>query len=176
MNIGIYQEYEIPTQWHEELTNLKSRCFPNHQHDRSYYKQLPHFRFICTDNGKIVGHIGVDHRVIRVADEIFRIFGLIDVCVDEQYRNKSIATSMIEKVFALGQETGIDFLFLIASDHRVYEKNKFQVVNELCSWLRIHDHRNYGVAVENLEQEIMIRKVGNRDWPKGPIDLLGYVF
>ena len=83
---------------------------------------------------------------------------------------------MIEELFTLGQQKGIDFLYLMATDHRLYEKNKFQVVNELCSWLRIHEHRNFGVAVENLEQEIMIRKVGKRDWPKGPIDLLGYMF
>ena len=77
MNIGIYQEYEISPEWHQELTELKARCFPSSPGGRSYYKQLPHFRLICTDNDKIAGQIGVDHRVIRVVDEIFRIFGLI---------------------------------------------------------------------------------------------------
>ena len=176
MTIGIYQEYEISPEWHEELMNLRNRCFPKYPRERSYGKQLPHFRLICTVNDKIVGQIGVDHRVIRVADDIFRIFGLIDVCVDELYRNRRIASLMIAKLFLLGQEKGIDFLCLMADDHRLYEKNEFQVVNELCSWLRIDEHKNFGVAVEKLEHVIMIRKVGNRDWPKGPIDLLGYIF
>ena len=83
---------------------------------------------------------------------------------------------MIEKTSELAIVNGIDFLSLKATDHRVYEKNKFEVIDELCSWLLIQEHKNHGVAVENLEREIMIRKIGDRSWPKGPIDLLGYMF
>ena len=176
MNIEIYQEHEILTNWHEELTKLKNRCFPEHKKDRSYGKQLPHFRLISIADEKIVGHMGVDHRVIRVADEIFQIFGLIDLCVAQEQRSKGIASSMIERISTLGNKKGIDFLFLLAADYRLYEKHKFRVVDELCSWLRIHEHRNLGVAVERLEGEIMIKKIGKKEWPEGPIDLLGYMF
>jgi N-acetylglutamate synthase-like GNAT family acetyltransferase len=176
MKIDIYQEYEIPTKWHEELTTLKNRCVPEHQKDRSYFKQLPHFRLICFADNKIIGQMGVDHRVIRVADEVFQIFGLIDLCVAEEQRRECIASSMLEKIFNLGRNKGIDFLFLLAADSSFYEKHDFRVIDDLCSWLRIHEHRNFGVAVERLEGEIMIRKIGEKVWPNGPIDLLGYMF
>lgn len=169
-------EYNITPILHGEITRLKNDCFPEHSKPRSYFKQLPHFRFLAYEDDKLVGHMGVDHRVISVGESIFTIFGVIDLCVSSQYERRGIASKMLCKVSSLATQKGIDFLFLVADNHKLYEKNGFLMISTFLSWLRISDHKNYGVAVERIENELMIKQIGSKAWPDEPVDLLGYLF
>ena len=40
----IISEIEVSKQQHQAITTLRNRSFPEHQVQRSYYKQLPHMR------------------------------------------------------------------------------------------------------------------------------------
>ncbi|MCA9006092.1 MAG: GNAT family N-acetyltransferase [Planctomycetaceae bacterium] len=169
-------EYDINPQLHDEITRLRNDCFPEHSTNRSYFKQLPHFRFLAYEEGLLVGQMGIDHRVISVGESVFSIFGVIDLCVSSSYRNRGIATALLEQLSALAREKGIDFLFLVADDYRLYEKNGFQPVSTSLTWLRIDEHKNYGVGMERIENELMIKQTGKKVWPDEPVDLLGYLF
>jgi GNAT superfamily N-acetyltransferase len=63
--------------------------------------------------------MGVDHRVISVADSIFKIFGVIDLCVLPEYQRQGIATQLLTSLTKLAEEKSIDFLFLVANDFMV---------------------------------------------------------
>jgi predicted N-acetyltransferase YhbS len=120
--------------------------------------------------------MGVDHRVIRVGNFIFTIFGVIDLCVKSTYQQQGIASKLLSLLTELAQEKSVDFLFTVVKDERLYLKNGFQAIAHYCSWLRIHEHQNYGVAVEKIEKELMIKQTGDQPWVNEPIDLLGYMF
>jgi len=176
MSIELYQEYAIEPSLHATLTALRNRCFPDFEVDRSYGKQLPHFRLLYREGTELLAQAGVDHRVIRVGNEHVRIFGVIDLCVDEAYRRKGIASSMLRHLTEMAEVHGVDFLYLVADDPNLYRRHGFTLVDRVCSWLRIDEHRNYGVAEEALMGEVMVKQIGARSWPDGPIDLLGYMF
>ena len=169
-------EYDIAPQLHNEITRLRNDCFPESSKERSYFKQLPHFRFLAYEDGILVGQMGIDHRVISVGKSVFSIFGVIDLCISSGYRRRGIASELLEQLSALAKEKGIDFLFLVADDPRLYEKNGFQLISTSLSWLRIDDHKNYGVGIERFENELMIKQTGEKIWPDEPVDLLGYLF
>lgn len=169
-------EYDIEPSLHEEITKLRNACFPSTAKDRSYFKQLPHFRYLAYEDGRLVGHMGIDHRVISVGNAIFSIFGIIDLCISGCSQGKGIASAMLERVSGLAKEKRIDFLFLVADDHRIYEKNGFKLISNYLVWLRIHEHKSYGVGIERIEKELMIKQIGEKIWPDEPVDLLGYLF
>lgn len=176
MKIELIQEYEISPTAHAKIIDLKNRCFPDHRKPWSYYKQLPHFRFLVYDDTSLIAHMGVDHRVIAVGDQPRTIFGIVDLCVDPQFRDRGIASELLDKLSELARRSRIDFLFAIVNRARLYERNGFQGLDALCLWLRINDHKNYGVAVERIANEIMVKQIGGKGWVDGPIDLLGYMF
>ena len=169
-------EFALEPTTHLQITKLRNTCFPNNQRDRSYYKQLPHFRYLAYKKESLVGHMGVDHRVISVGDSIFKIFGIIDLCVETNYRTQGIATKFLTLLTELAQKKSIDFLFVVAPDHRLYLNNGFKVICNYCFWLRLHEHKNYGVAVEKIENELLVKQIGTKSWSDEPIDLLGYLF
>ena len=76
----------------------------------------------------------------------------------------------------LAREKSIDFLFAVVDNERLYSKNRFQTVSNYCSWLRIDEHKNYGVAIEKIENEFMVKQIGDKLWVDEPIDLLGHMF
>ncbi len=176
MQIVCTSEWDIGAPVHTDITALRNACFPDHQQDRSYYKQLPHFRYLVYDAHQLVGHMGVDHRVISVGGTVLRIFGVIDLCVAASHRRHGIAQHLLATLTTYAHACTVDFLFLLADDQRVYTHTGFVAVSHYCSWLRIDDHTNYGVAVQALANEVMVKPIGATAWPDGPIDLLGYRF
>ena len=177
MEIARTIEFDIPEKIHRQITELRNSCFSaKNAKQRSYYKQLPHFRYLAFAENMLVAHMGVDHRVISLGNSIVSIFGVIDLCVKPSHQGQGIASKILALLTDLAVEKSVDFLFLVADDNRIYLKNGFQSISHYCSWLRIHEHKNYGVAVEKIEEDFMIKQTGNQSWIDEPIDLLGYMF
>ena len=176
MKISRITEFDISKELHQQITELRNSCFPKNSKPRSYYKQLPHFRYLVFIEYKLIAQMGVDYRVIRVGDSIFAIFGVIDLCVEQNYRQQGIASQLLSSLTALATDKSVDFLFAVVKDNRIYSKNGFQNISNYCSWLRIHEHKNYGVAVEKIQDEFMIKQICDKQWVNEPIDLLGYMF
>lgn len=176
VEIDLFIEHELENRHHDQITELRNAAFPDCRHQRSYHKQLPHFRLLALVDKRIVGHLGIDHRMIRIGDSPVSIFGMVDLCVDSEYRGNGIGGKMLTQADIIARRNNIEFLFLMASDHALYESQGFHIVDGLCSWLRIDEHRNYGVAVEEIRGEMMVKPTGDTKWPTGPIDLLGHMF
>lgn len=98
------------------------------------------------------------------------------MCVKSSHRQQGIASQLLSSLTYLAKEKSIDFLFAVVKDERIYTKNGFKPVSNYCFWLRIHEHKNYGVAVEKITNEFMIKQTGDKLWVNEPIDLLGYMF
>ena len=170
-------EYEISANLHQQITELKNSCFPSDNiRIRSYSKQLPHFRYLVFVEDTLIAHMGVDHRVIRVGDSVFTIFGVISLCVEQSYRRQGIASKLLTLLTELARERSIDFLFLVSHNDAIYLNNGFQAVSQYCSWLGIEDYQNCGILVEKIEENFMIKQTGDKQWVDKPIDLLGYMF
>ena len=177
MEISRVIEFDISSDTHKKITDLRNSCFPKENNKpRSYYKQLPHFRYLVFTEDTLIAHMGVDNRVIRVGDWVFKIFGVIDLCVSSTHRQQGIASKLLTSLTELAKERSIDFLFTVVNNDRLYLKNGFQAVSNYCFWLRIHEHKNYGVAVEKIENEFMVKQTGDKLWVNEPVDLLGYMF
>jgi GNAT superfamily N-acetyltransferase len=98
------------------------------------------------------------------------------LCVKPSHQGKGIASKLLNEITELAKKKSIDFLFLVAADNRLYLKNNFKAVSQECHWLGIEDHVNCGVLIETIEEDFMIKQIGNKPWVDKPIDLLGYMF
>ena len=177
MRIDTYIEHNLEPATHAEIAELRRACFPEDESGRSYFKQLPHFRLLARDDSsKVIGHLGVDHRMMTFGGQVAAVFGAIDLCVAEGSRRKGIAGSLLAELERLARRSGVDVLFLVASDKRLYQRCGFEDIDAHCSWLRIDEHANYGVASEEIVGELMIKPLNSEFVPTGPIDFLGYLF
>lgn len=51
-------EFDIEEATHHQITRLRNICFPEAKSERSYYKQLPHFRYLAFEKDLLIGHMG----------------------------------------------------------------------------------------------------------------------
>ena len=172
-----YWEPEVDSALEAQLQSLLQRSFSGYP-GRSYFKVPPHFRYVTTNGGKVVAQMGVELRVFRVGNEVVRIFGVVDLCVDEGERSQGLARLLLRKLAEFGGACRVDFVVLFADDDRLYVRDGWVHVANRCSWVKIDNHRTLGLATneQSLADVMMVKAIGSRRWPDGDIDLLGHVF
>ncbi|MBX2862741.1 MAG: GNAT family N-acetyltransferase [Leptolyngbyaceae cyanobacterium MAG.088] len=176
LDMQLLAEFEIRPPLNQQLITLRCQCFPDTQQSRSYFKQLPQHRLLVFQDCQLIAHIGLEHRVITLNEKVLRIFGLIDVFVDPQHQGQGIASAMLTHLTKLGTQFSVDFLMAFATDPRIYQKNGFHLVDNYFQWLRVDEHKNYGVAIERIADEAWVKSLSGFPWTNGCVDLLGYLF
>ncbi len=176
MEIQRYIEHEIGRSLETQITSLRNACFPDCQQKRSYFKQLPHFRFLAFKDGEVVGHLGIDHRMMAFNHLSYSVFGIIDLCVREEHRSQGIGNKLLSAAEECAKDAGVNAMVLLAKDSRLYERFGFVSIDAICQWLKIDEHTNYGVAVEEIANEVMVKPLSSEFKADGPIDFLGYMF
>jgi GNAT superfamily N-acetyltransferase len=185
MNKGAHVEYaidylvetSIDVATEHELARLLESCFPDTFSGRTYYKQLPHARLLHRQDGAIVGQLGLDFRIIRVGGVVIRTLGVIDLCVAPGLRLQGRATAMLDRVAAIAEQARADFQILFADNPVLYLHNGYEAVEPArMRWVGIENRETHGVIERDLTGILMARPTGDRSFPPGKIDLLGYLF
>ncbi|AIL70747.1 acetyltransferase [Vibrio vulnificus] len=171
----IVYEIDVTEAQHKSIEVLRNQSFPDHQSNRSYYKQLPHMRVLRYEDDLLVGYLGLDYRAIKVGDEVYNVLGIIDFCVAEQHRGKGIGSTMLSEVSSFAEGKAVDFIMLISELDEFYLRHGYRKVEGIQSWLRLHEHTNYGIAVEHID-ELFIKPISGKQWTNGHIDWLGYMY
>jgi N-acetylglutamate synthase-like GNAT family acetyltransferase len=170
----VKREFELSFSEREQLNALLNSCFDGVFKDRLYFKQLPHWRHLLVAGDRIVAQAGVDHRVIRIGEQVATIFGIIDVQPD--MRDKGLAHQLLAEIAGLGQAHGVQFAVAMADDQRLYEACGFRNVPAYCRWLAVDNVTSKTVMEENLGECFMMRPLTGMAWPEGMVDLVGYLF
>jgi GNAT superfamily N-acetyltransferase len=155
----------------QQLTELLRECFPGYP-DRAYFKLPPHLRFLAFLGDTLVGQLAVELRMIRVADQVLRTLGVVDLCVRPGARSQGVASLLLDEVLALSS----DFVVLFADDDRLYNRNGFVHVDNPVTWLKVHEHSTVGLAEKVVPGVMMVKPTGTVPWPTGDVDLLGHLF
>jgi len=176
MRIQRIEEFKINKKRHSEISELLQLCFSSYPADRSFYKQFPSFRYLVFEEKKLIAHLAIIHRMIKVGEENFVIFGVSDLCVHPDFQKNKIASVLLQELEVLGKKHHIDFIALIAQEQKFYKKNKFKVYNNDCRWLIINERQSLGLAQRNLDNALMIKSLGEKKWKDGMVDFLGCLF
>ena len=169
-------EADITADWESQIHRLLVGAFSVYPKDRIYYKQMPAFRYLAFDGDEIVGHLAVEHRMIRVGDQREEIFGLSDLCVEPEFQKHNIASGILECLEDLADKRNIPFLVLSAGEVDFYSKKGFIARENQCRWLFIQDYQTLGVVTRDIPGGLMVKELTERSWPDGLLDFLGHIF
>jgi len=178
--IQLINEFQLSEDQKEKIWLLLKNCFPESDYGgRNFFKQLPHYRLLLTYGEKIIGHLGIDYRVMNLGGEIIRIFGGIDLAVDPNFRNRGLGAQILKEFeeIALANKNNIDFLFLVTDIPDFYQKLGYTTSVLRVSWLKISQGRNIGIGEEKISDSFLLYKeISGKKWTEGNLDMLGYMF
>lgn len=176
MQTSRIEEFKITSKQQSDIRSLLQICFASYPSDRSYFNQLPAFRFLVYHKKKLIAHLAVVHRVIKFGDKVATIFGVADLCVHPDFRDQDIASELLEKLENLSKKHTIDLIILISKENKLYKKSGFKKYNNKLRWLMTNQHQSFGIVQRSLEDSFMIKKIGTKKLEKGTVDLLGSLF
>ena len=177
LEIRKYTELELTKDVQEQIAILLQKCFPQTSYNGlHYFKQLPQHRFLAYEDDMLIGHVGIDYRVMCLNDQVVTIFGVIELCVLEGKRNQYIGSFLLEEIEKTAKTANADFIFLFSTTGEIYLKHGFKYVDNICTWLKINNYKSIGIGDEFIKNEIMIKEIADKKWEAGNLDLLGYLY
>ncbi|NRA51472.1 MAG: GNAT family N-acetyltransferase [Phaeodactylibacter sp.] len=166
------EEFSLSTHQQRGIQRLLKDAFPGYP-DRTFYRQLPDFRYLGYHEDKLMAHMAVEHRLLHNAGDLHQVFGIMDLCVDPMFQRRRIGSYLLEQISTLGQANGIDFLVLIAGQHQLYLDNGFQLVSNPCIWMMISGNQSLGLTRRSVNHSLMVKPLSGKQWQEGLVDFLG---
>ncbi len=159
------------------IADLLDRCFPDTFQGRSYYKQVPHSRLLLRRKGRLIGHAGLDHRVIRVGETVTRVTGIVDLCVDPDHCRVGRGSALLAFAENLARRGQTQHMILFADRADLYERNGYRAVEPaMVTWLAIDERASHSMQRRDFSSTFMAKALSEEPFPRGEIDLLGYLF
>jgi len=161
----------------QRIQELLSHCFPDYPKNAIFFNQLPSFRYLAQFDQKLIGHLGVDFRVINNGGQLFKVLCISDVCVHSDFRDQLLASEMLHQLEKDAQQKQIEFAILIANDSSVYRNLGYKSCSNSFRWMMIQHHKSLGIVQRNLgENGFMVKSISDKNWSDQLTDLLGPIF
>jgi len=176
VKIKCRHEYALDEAERSSLREILSECFPECFSDRIFYKQLPTMRLLAFYEKRLVGQLGIDHRVISANGLPHQIFGVVDLCVTRTFRGEGIGTLLLTALEVLAGKHEIYHLIAFADHHELYKKLGYEQVNAKCRFLAIEDLSSHSVIERDESKILLIKSYKPVDFTDKTIDLLGHLF
>ncbi len=81
-----------------------------YQKEDFYFK--PEFCFIAKENGKVVSHISITVREVKIGGSVVRLAGISDVCTDKDYRGLGLSKQLMLNAIDYMKKNGFAFSLL----------------------------------------------------------------
>lgn len=180
MKLEFINEFQISKPLSREINRLLSKCFPDVTYaKRDYFKQLPHYRILARNKEQLIRQVAIDFRVMNLNGFPINVMGVVDLCVHPEFQRQGIAKELMGALEKLGRDHSdkVDCLLLVTDNPIFYEKIGFKKVDITTKWLKIDNHKNYGLGNEKIaDAYFLIKQISNKKWVDGELDYLGYMY
>lgn len=158
-----------------EIADLLARSFPSDFGGRSYFRTRQHLRFVHRQGGRIVAHMALQFRAMRLGDRLITVAGLADVATDRACRGQGLAGRMLETVIIEAKVSPADFLLLFGTAGLYLGAGCRPIHNPLL-WVEMR-----GAVTERIHrepaEELMVLPLRGAVWDDhAELDLLGSLF
>jgi predicted acetyltransferase len=134
MNVLIIEEKTITDEMDAGIRRSLCDSFPKEREvfskTRAWHDSSPAWSVVLDENSRVLAHVGIIDRIIKVGGENFHIAGIQNVFVIPEYRGKGLSDTVMTTAMRDASNRNYDFglLFCIPELEKVYAKT---------GWLKI---------------------------------------
>ncbi len=158
-----------------QISTLLQAAFGPGFNGRSYFQQRHHVRLVIRQDDRIVGHMALCLRAIRMGETLAQIAGLADVATDPAWQGQGIASKLMAAAIAEAGSSPADF-FVLFGDRPLYAASGFLPKTNSVRFTDCSDVRT-GDVMQTASEGLMVLPLGQMDWDDAAvIDLVGHAF
>jgi predicted N-acetyltransferase YhbS len=155
-----------------DVRALLNDAFPDGAPDElgHYYIRhgLPTATLLLTESGRVVGHLAIYEREIRIGNETLQAGLLGEIAVAADRRRAGLARDIVRAAHAHLQAHAIPFSILFAYEPRVYVSSGYRLMQNQMRFLDSDGQWKTFVYRGSMYAELL-----GRPWPDQPVDLCG---
>lgn len=142
---------------------------------QSFHKMRHHLRLLAWQDGRLVGHVALQLRAIRMGGRALDIAGVGEVAVHPDRQGRGIGSALMRE--AIGQAKGTVAAFAVLFGHPgLYAPLGFRPRSNSLRYLDWDDDGPCGIVTGAIES-LMVLPLGTTQWDEtARIDLCGPLF
>jgi len=168
-------ERDMPAELDAAIRTLLCECFPPDaevfSQTRHWNDSVPAFSVLYRQAGKVLGHVGVTRRTIRVADHEVEVAGIQSVAVTPAMRGTGLAQLLMKEATSQALRRGIVFGLLFCTPNLEHFYGSLGYVCTAAAVTKIdRQGRRLPIPAKNIT---MFAEFADAKFPEGDIDLAG---
>ena len=158
-----------------QIAALLEAAFDTDFGGRSFFHQRMTLRLLARDDGRIVGHMGLLYRSVRLGEALVDIMGLADVATDPNRRGEGIAGRLLAEAITVARDSPAAF-FLLFGDAPLYAGHGFEPQGNPLRYLHMDGAVSHGMR-DSGPDGLMVLPLRDAAWDGSALlDLLGDKF
>lgn len=168
-------EHHLTREDDAAIAALLKQAFTTDFYGRSYFQQRHHVRLVIRDEGRIIAHIGLCLRDVRLGAKMLTVIGIGDVATDPAQRGQGLASQILKDAISVARAGPADFLMLFG-DRPMYRGHGFVSQPNSLTYVSMEDGHTCEIKTEP-DDTLMIYPLGEAEWDAAaPLDLMGHKF
>ena len=157
-----------------DIASLLRSAFTTDFGGRSFFYQRHHVRLVLRDD-RLVGHLGLTLRAIRINGTLTDVMLLGDVATDPDRRGQGIASRLLKAAIAEAQASPAKY-FILMGDAGLYAGHGFAPVKATIRYADLTGAKTGDVDF-GPTRDLMVLSLRKQDWPDDAVvDLVGGLF
>ncbi|MGZ9812562.1 GNAT family N-acetyltransferase [Pseudoroseicyclus sp. H15] len=174
IEIDRIEELRLTPAQEGEIHSLIATAWDDYE-GRSFYKQRGHLRLCARSAERLVGHLALGLRAVRLGAELVDVATIGEVVTHPSARGQGIASTLLAHAIEEARASPARFLLLFG-DAALYKAAGFRPVVQNLKLLGLDGARSYGMVHQRAD-DMMVLPLGDDPWDEDkPLDLMGGTF
>ena len=158
------------------IAGLLARCFRTDFGGRSFFQTRHGWRHVLRHDGRIIAHLAVQLRVVRLSEDLLTVAGIADVATDPNHRGQGHAATLLQAALAAARQSPASHALLFGTAG-LYPAAGFRPVANPLTYLDLTGARTGQLHRGRPEDHLQCLDLGGETWDgTAPLDLLGGLF
>lgn len=176
MTVELIPEHLLVNTDDAAIAGLLARCFRTDFGGRSFFQTRHSWRHVLRHEGRIIAHLAVQLRAVRLGDSLATIAGIADVATDPDHRGRGHAADLLQAALAAARQSPARHVLLFGTA-ALYRAAGFRPVANPLTYLDLTGARTGELYRDRPEDHLQCLDLGPETWDgTAPLDLLGGLF
>jgi predicted N-acetyltransferase YhbS len=159
-----------------EIAALLARCFTTDFGGRSFFQTRHSWRHIVRQDGRVVAHLAVQLRAVRLGEQLLTIAGIADVATDPDWRGRGMAARLLQAALAQARQSPASHVLLFGTAG-LYPAAGFRPISNPIRYLDLSGARSNALCHQAAAEHLQVLDLTEQPWSDAEgLDLLGGLF
>ncbi|MGL4235571.1 GNAT family N-acetyltransferase [Tabrizicola sp.] len=158
------------------IATLLKRCFTTDFGGRSFFQTRHSWRHVIRQDARMVAHLAVQLRAVRLGDQLLTVAGIADVATDPDFRGRGFAAALVQSALTDARRSPASHALLFGTA-ALYPAAGFRPARNPMLYINLTGARTGELRRSENAKYLQVYDLADIAWDETQVlDLLGGLF